>query len=360
MKTRTNDAACEHRFLRALKGLPVDRVPVWLMRQAGRYLPEYRATRARAGSFMALCQSPEASCEVTMQPIDRYGFDAAILFSDILTVPHAMGLPLEFCEGEGPVFGRTVRTDADVRGLFIPDPDLELRYVMDAVRLIRTTLADRIPLIGFGGSPWTLACYMVEGRGSKTFSHIRSMMYRAPDVLHALLEKLTQATILYLQAQIAAGAQAIQVFDTWGGLLGYDTYPIFSLRYLKQIVEALNAFSGNDVPVILFTKGGGLWLKEIAATGTDGVGLDWSVDPQMARAFVGPDVTLQGNLDPAVLYGAPEQIRTCVAETLSRFRAGHPMGRLDRVIFNLGHGLTPDLTPEAVEALVAAVREFGV
>ncbi len=333
------------RLLKALRCEPVDQIPLWLMRQAGRYLPEYRAVRERAGSFLNLCQTPELACEVTLQPVERFDLDAAILFSDILTVPHAMGLPVTFIEGEGPVFGKTIKTFADVQALKNPDPECELRYVMEAVRLIQQTLKGRVPLIGFAGSPWTVAAYMVEGGGSKTFSLLRSLMYREPLIMHALLARITHSTIQYLQAQVSAGADVIQLFDTWGGLLGYDTYLTFSLKYMDQIVKAL-----APTPTIVFTKGGGLWLSEIAKTGCQGIGLDWSIDPKVARATVGPHLCLQGNLDPAVLYGSPETIQSQVKLTLARFES--PQG----LIFNLGHGMHPDMDPEKVQCLVNAVR----
>lgn len=333
------------RLLKALRCEPVDRVPVWLMRQAGRYLPEYRAVRQKAGSFLDLCQNPQLACEVTLQPVERFGLDAAILFSDILTVPHAMGLPLRFAAGEGPIFDEVIRSTADVAKLQLPDPEQELHYVVDAVREIKRALRQSIPLIGFAGSPWTVAAYMVEGHGSKTFSHLRAMAYRAPEILHALLAKVTQVTISYLKAQVAAGADVVQVFDTWGGLLSPHRYAEFSLAYMQQIVEALQPLS---VPVILFTKGGGLWLEQIKATGCHGIGLDWTIDPAVARAIVGPKTCLQGNLDPAVLYGSEDVI----AEEVARVLNG--LGR-QGTIFNLGHGMYPDIDPEAVTQLLEAI-----
>ena len=349
-----NNTLHNDRLLRALLRQPVDATPVWLMRQAGRYLPEYRATRARAGSFMALCQTPDWACEVTLQPLARFPLDAAILFSDILTVPDAMGLGLTFSEGEGPQFACPVRSVADIHRLFVPDPEVALRYVMDAVRLIRRELAGRVPLIGFAGSPWTLATYMVEGGSSKDYARIKGLLYDQPGLLHRMLEVTAQAVTLYLNAQIAAGAQAIMIFDTWGGILTPRAYQEFSLAYLARIVDGLTRVADNRrVPIILFTKGGGAWLEAIAATGCDAVGVDWTVDLSEARRRVGAQVALQGNLDPAVLYAAPERIRAQVAQVLADFGpgAGH--------VFNLGHGVQPGVEPERVGALVAAVHELS-
>ncbi len=349
-----NDMLHNDRLLRALLRQPVDATPVWLMRQAGRYLPEYRATRARAGSFMALCQTPDWACEVTLQPLARFPLDAAILFSDILTVPDAMGLGLTFSEGEGPQFACPVRSVADIHRLFVPDPETALRYVMDAVRLIRRELAGRVPLIGFAGSPWTLATYMVEGGSSKDYARIKGLLYDQPDLLHRVLTVVAQAVTLYLNAQIAAGAQAVMIFDTWGGILTPRAYQEFSLAYLARIVDGLTRVADNRrVPIILFTKGGGAWLEAIAATGCDAVGVDWTVDLSEARRRVGAQVALQGNLDPAVLYAAPERIRAQVAQVLADFGpgAGH--------VFNLGHGVQPGIEPERVGALVAAVHELS-
>ena len=349
-----NDTLHNDRLLRALLRQPVDVTPVWLMRQAGRYLPEYRATRARAGSFMALCQTPDWACEVTLQPLARFPLDAAILFSDILTVPDAMGLGLTFSEGEGPQFAHPVRSVADINRLFVPDPETALRYVMDAVRLIRRELAGRVPLIGFAGSPWTLATYMVEGGSSKDYARIKGLLYDQPGLLHRVLEVTAQAVTLYLNAQIAAGAQAIMIFDTWGGILTPRAYQEFSLAYLARIVDGLTRTADNRrVPIILFTKGGGAWLEAIAATGCDAVGVDWTVDLGEARRRVGAQVALQGNLDPAVLYADPERIRAQVAQVLADF--GFGPGH----VFNLGHGVQPGIEPERVGALVAAVHELS-
>jgi len=342
------------RFLRALMKEPVDVTPVWMMRQAGRYLPEYKATRAQAGSFMDLCKNPELACEVTIQPLERYPLDAAILFSDILTVPDAMGLGLYFAEGEGPNFERPVRTAADIDKLFVPDPEGELKYVMDAVRTIRRELDGRVPLIGFAGSPWTLATYMVEGKSSKEYATTKGMMYSDPAALHKILDVTARSVTSYLNAQIAAGAQAVMVFDSWGGALSHGAYQEFSLRYMQQIVDGLNRESeGRKVPVILFTKGGGLWLESIAETGCDALGLDWTVDIGDARARVGDQVALQGNMDPAVLYGTPERIRQEVATILSRYGSGSGH------VFNLGHGIHQFVEPENAGVFVNAVHELS-
>lgn len=342
------------RFLRALRRQPVDATPVWIMRQAGRYLPEYRATRARAGSFLALAKTPELACEVTLQPLDRFDLDAAILFSDILTVPDAMGLGLYFAEGEGPKFERPVRTEADVARLAVPDMAQELGYVMDAVTLIRRELHGRVPLIGFSGSPWTLACYMVEGGGSENFSRIKSMALNAPKALHRLLEVTTDAVIAYLAAQRAAGAQALQVFDTWGGVLSPRLYREFSLRYMARIAAELDRGEGaQNTPLILFGKGNAAYLEELAATGAEALGVDWLVELGEARARTGGRVALQGNLDPTTLYADADTIRNEVAATLESY--GHGPGH----VFNLGHGVSPDINPELVRVLVDAVHEHS-
>ncbi|MTW20466.1 uroporphyrinogen decarboxylase [Allochromatium palmeri] len=341
-------------FLRALLREPVDYTPVWMMRQAGRYLPEYRATRAKAGSFMDLCKNPELACEVTLQPLDRYPLDAAILFSDILTVPDAMGLGLYFAEGEGPHFERPIRTAADVDQLPIPDPEGELKYVMDAVSTIRGALNGRVPLIGFSGSPWTLATYMVEGSGSKNFSKIKAMMFDQPALLHRLLEKVADSVTTYLNAQVARGAQATMIFDTWGGSLAPANYREFSLAYMQRVVEGLTREAeGRKVPVILFTKNGGQWLGDMAKTGCDALGVDWTTDLADARRMVEDRVALQGNMDPCTLYASPERIREEVARVLASY--GHGSGH----VFNLGHGITPDVDPERPAAMVAAVHELS-
>ena len=339
-------------ILRALARQPVPRTPVWMMRQAGRYLPEYRRVRERAGSFMTLCRTPELACEVTLQPLARYPLDAAILFSDILTIPDAMGLGLHFVEGEGPQFERPLRTAADITTLPVPDVARELGYVLDAVRLIRRELDGRVPLLGFSGSPWTLASYMVEGRGSRDFHRIKALLYGAPALLHELLARLTQTVVAYLQAQIEAGAQAVQVFDTWGGALTAPAFDAFSLRYLQQIVQALKT-SHPDVPVIIFTKGGGQWLEALAATGADGLGIDWTTELGAARARVGHQVVLQGNLDPAVLVAGAPAVRAEVQRVLASFGAG------EGHIFNLGHGITPDVDPEVAGAMIEAVHAYS-
>jgi uroporphyrinogen decarboxylase len=342
------------RFLRALLREPVDVTPVWMMRQAGRYLPEYRRVRKQAGSFMDLCTSPELACEVTLQPVDRFPLDAAILFSDILTIPDAMGLGLYFAEGEGPRFERPVRSAADVDALPVPDPEAELRYVMDAVRLIRRTLANRIPLIGFAGSPWTLATYMVEGSSTKTYSKVKGMLYNEPQLLHRMLGTVARSVTGYLNAQIAAGAQAVMIFDTWGGVLTPPDYVEFSLNYMQQIVSGLTREAeGRKVPVILFTKGGCQWLEIMADTGCDALGIDWSTDLAAARKRVGDRVALQGNLDPAVLYASPDVIREKAGDVLAAF------GKGSGHVFNLGHGITPDVDPEHAGALINAVHELS-
>ena len=324
------------------------------MRQAGRYLPEYLKVRKQAGSFMNLCTNPELACEVTMQPLERFPLDAAILFSDILTIPDAMGLGLYFEEGEGPRFKKPLRSAADVNALGIPDPETELRYVMDAVRLIRHTLDNRLPLIGFSGSPWTLATYMVEGSSTKTFSRIKGMLYSDPRLLHQLLDTVAASVSSYLNAQIAAGAQVVMIFDTWGGVLTPDDYRDFSLQYMQQIVSGLTREAdGLQVPIVLFTKGGCQWLEAMADTGADALGIDWSTDLALARKRVGDRVALQGNLDPAVLYATPEIIREKVGEVLARFGTGSGH------VFNLGHGITPDVDPENAGVLVNAVHELS-
>ncbi|MBM5812900.1 MAG: uroporphyrinogen decarboxylase [Gammaproteobacteria bacterium] len=349
-----NTPPANDRLLRALLRQPVDRTPVWIMRQAGRYLPEYRATRARAGSFLALCTTPELACEVTLQPLQRFPLDAAILFSDILTIPYAMGVGLSFETGEGPKIERPIRSAADVAALPVPDPHTELRFVIDAVSLIRRELGGRVPLLGFAGSPWTVATYLVEGGSSRDFVRIKHLLYGAPATLHALLDKLAQATLLYLNAQIAAGAQALMLFDTWGGVLTPAAYREFSLAYMQRIVAGLTRErAGARVPVILFTKGGGAWLERMAGTGADALGVDWTTDLAAARRQTGGRVALQGNLDPAVLRAPPAVIRDEVGRVLASYGPGPGH------VFNLGHGVTPDVDPEHVAALVAAVQELS-
>ncbi|TVO76759.1 uroporphyrinogen decarboxylase [Sedimenticola selenatireducens] len=342
------------RFLRALLREPVDKTPVWMMRQAGRYLPEYKATRARAGSFMDLCTNPELACEVTLQPLERFPLDAAILFSDILTIPDAMGLGLYFTEGEGPKFKHPVQDEAAVNALGVPDPEDDLGYVMNAVRTIRRELDGRVPLIGFSGSPWTLATYMVEGSSTKNFAKVKEMMFDRPDLMHTLLGKVAESVISYLNAQIAAGAQAVMVFDTWGGVLSPRDYQLFSLAYMDKIVKGLVRESdGRKVPVILFTKGGGQWLDAMSATGCDALGVDWTTDLADARVRVKDRVALQGNVDPSILYAAPERIREEVGRVLASY--GHGPGH----VFNLGHGIHPDVNPEHAGVLVDAVHELS-
>jgi len=342
------------RLIRALLRQPTDTTPVWIMRQAGRYLPEYREVRKQAGSFLDLCQNKELACEVTLQPLRRFDLDAAILFSDILTIPDAMGLGLYFAEGEGPKFERPVRSRADIERLFVPDPGDRLRYVTDAVSLVRSELNGEVPLIGFSGSPWTLSTYMVEGSSSKDYSHVKGMMYEDPSTLHLLLDTLAQSVIAYLNAQIEAGAQAVMIFDTWGGVLTPQAYRQFSLNYMEQIVSGLiREQDGQIIPVTLFTKGGGQWLEDVAATGCNAIGLDWTINIDAARARVGDKVALQGNLDPCTLYAAPETIREHVEQVITRF-GNHP-GH----VFNLGHGIHPAVKPEHLGVLVDAVHEFG-
>lgn len=341
-------------FIRTLLKQPVDRTPIWMMRQAGRYLPEYRKVREQAGSFLDLCTNPELACEVTLQPLERFDFDAAILFSDILTIPDAMGLGLYFSEGEGPKFKNPIRTASDVHKLPIPDPLDELKYVVDAVSLIRKNLQGRVPLIGFSGSPWTLATYMVEGASSKSFSKVKGLMYEQPKLMHELLEKNAQSVASYLNAQIQAGAQAVMLFDTWGGMLTTEDYLEFSLYYAKQVRAQLNTMvDGQKIPTILFSKGGGLWLETMADAGYDALGLDWQTDIKLARARVGDKVALQGNMDPIALYANPEVIRKKVHTILQKY------GKGSGHVFNLGHGILPDINPEHVKAMVDAVHEFS-
>jgi uroporphyrinogen decarboxylase len=341
-------------YLRALNREEIPRTPVWVMRQAGRYLPEYLRVRKQAGDFMSLCSNPELACEVTLQPIDRFNLDAAILFSDILTIPDAMGLGLHFEAGEGPKFSNPVKTPADVEKLPVPDPVDSLRYVMDAVSTIRKELDGRVPLIGFSGSPWTLATYMVEGGGTKDFAKIKGLLFSDPDTLHKLLDKTAQSVISYLNAQVESGAQALMIFDTWGGVLAPSKYRDFSLHYMQQIVNGLTREAdGRKVPVVLFTKNGGQWLDIMADTGCDGLGVDWTTDLADARALTADRVALQGNLDPSVLYGSPESIRHEVLRVLSSYGSGPGH------VFNLGHGIHQHVNPEHLAVMVEAVREFS-
>jgi uroporphyrinogen decarboxylase len=338
-------------LLRALLREPVPYTPVWVMRQAGRYLPEYNRTRAQAGSFLALCRNPALATEVTLQPLARFKLDAAILFSDILTVPDAMGLGLEFVEGEGPRFRRTLREERDFRDLHAPDPGAELRYVLDAVAEIRKALAGSVPLIGFAGSPFTLACYMIEGRGGTDFLEVKRLLYGRPDLMHRLLETNAAAVSAYLDAQVEAGAQAVMLFDTWGGILSGEAFHEFSLRYMEQVFAGVRREqAGSRVPRIVFTKGGGQWLESLSHCGADAVGLDWTVDIGRARARIGDRVALQGNLDPGVLLAQPEAIRREVAKVLAGF--GHGNGH----VFNLGHGISQFTPPDHVAALVDSVH----
>ena len=340
-------------FLRALLKQPVEYTPIWMMRQVGRYLPEYKATRAQAGSFLDLCKNTELATEVTVQPLERFDLDAAILFSDILTVPDAMGLGLYFAEGEGPKFERSLQNEADIAKLQVPDM-ARLQYVFDAVSSIRRTLNGRVPLIGFSGSPFTLACYMVEGGSSKEFRTIKTMMYSRPDLLHKILDANAQAVTAYLNAQIDAGAQVVQIFDTWGGVLSDAAFEEFSLRYMKQIVSGLKRESeGRRVPVILFAKGGGLWLEKMAEAGADALGLDWTCNIGEARRRVGGKVALQGNFDPFALFGTPEAIRAEAGRILAGYGSGSGH------VFNLGHGISQFADPEHAKILVDAVHELS-
>jgi uroporphyrinogen decarboxylase len=340
----------QHCLIRALLRQPSERTPVWIMRQAGRYLPEYRATRSKAGDFLTLCKTPELACEVTLQPLQRFDLDAAIIFSDILTIPDAMGLGLYFTEGEGPKFHKPLKTLADIKALPILDPGTDLSYVMSAISLTRSELKNKVPLIGFAGSPWTLACYMLEGGNSREFRQIKTLLYQEPKTLHHLLNTLTKATSLYLNAQIAAGVQAIMIFDTWGGLLTTAAYQQFSLNYMTEIVTSLNR---QRVPIILFTKGGNLWLEKIALSGCDAIGLDWTIDIGLARQRLSNKVALQGNLDPAILFANPENIRSEVMNVLRSYGsgAGH--------VFNLGHGVSQFTSPENIKIFVDAVHELS-
>ncbi len=349
-----NSALKNDLYIRALLRQPTERTPVWVMRQAGRYLPEYRQLRAQAGSFMNLCTNPELACEVTMQPLRRFPLDAAILFSDILTIPDAMGLGLYFAEGEGPKFEKVVTSSADVEALKRPDPSESLAYVMDAVALIRKTLNGDVPLIGFSGSPWTLATYMVEGGSSKAFAKIKSMIYGDPQTAHLLLDKLADAVIDYLNAQIESGAQAVQIFDTWGGVLAPDMFRRFSLHYLEKIVNGLHrSYAGKTIPVVLFCKGCNSHLEALADTGCDGLGVDWTITLAEAKARVGERVSLQGNLDPAIMLTNPDIIESQVKATLASFGEGHGH------VFNLGHGITPDVDPHHMTVLTQSVSRFS-
>ncbi|HEY9529957.1 MAG TPA: uroporphyrinogen decarboxylase [Burkholderiales bacterium] len=341
-------------LLRALLREPTEYTPVWLMRQAGRYLPEYQATRARAGSFLALAKTPELCAEVALQPLERFPLDAAILFSDILTIPDAMGLGLAFGEGEGPRFERPLRDEVAIRALAAPDPTIELRYVLDAVRATRAALAGRVPLIGFSGSPFTLACYMVEGGGSDDWRHLKALLLARPELLHHILEVNARAVADYLNAQIEAGAQAVMIFDTWGGTLAHQDFEPFSLDYSKQVLRKLRTHNnGRRVPSILFTKGGSPWLAPLMASGSDAIGLDWTSDPREARRIAAGRVALQGNLDPAALFAAPEAVRAAARRVVDAF------GRTPGHVFNLGHGVLQKTPLDSVSALVDEVLTYS-
>lgn len=342
------------RYLRALQQQPVDRTPVWMMRQAGRYLPEYKATRAEAGDFMSLCRNTELACEVTLQPLRRFDLDAAILFSDILTIPDAMGLELYFETGEGPKFAKPVTTLKQIEKLAVPDMGSDLKYVTDAVSMIRQELDGSVPLIGFSGSPWTLATYMVEGGSTKNFSKVKKLMFAEPQAMHQLLDVLAESVIEYLNAQIEAGAQSVMVFDTWGGVLSPRDYQQFSLAYMEKIVNGLTKSSdGRVVPVTLFTKNGGQWLEAMAATGATALGVDWTTNLSEARQRVGGKVALQGNMDPSVLYASPERIEQEVQDILKSY------GRGNGHIFNLGHGIHPEVDPEHAAAFIEAIHKHS-
>ena len=341
-------------YINALLKKEVTRTPIWVMRQAGRYLPEYRATRKKAGDFLTLCKSSDLACEVTLQPLERFDLDAAILFSDILTIPDAMGLGLHFVEGEGPKFSRPLVSLADIEQLTKPDVSKDLSYVSEAVSVIKKNLRGRVPLIGFTGSPWTLATYMVEGGSSKNFSKVKGLMYENPKHMHQLLDVLADTVIDYLNSQIEEGADSVMIFDTWGGLLNKASYENFSLRYMSKIVAGINRnYEGKTIPVTLFTKGGSAWLEQIAATGCDAVGIDLTVEIGEAERRVGSKVALQGNLDPSVLYASPEVIKSEAYKILDQFQGstGH--------VFNLGHGITPDVNPESMKVLVDAVHSYS-
>ncbi|MEM7303921.1 MAG: uroporphyrinogen decarboxylase [Pseudomonadota bacterium] len=341
-------------FIRALLREPVDYTPIWIMRQAGRYLPEYRATREKAGDFLTLCKTPELACEVTLQPLDRFNLDAAILFSDILTIPDAMGLGLEFREGDGPVFTNPINSHHDINNLHVPDPGAELSYVVEAVSLIRKELDGRVPLIGFSGSPWTLATYMVEGGSSKDFSKIKSLLYSSPQEMDKLLEILSDSVATYLNAQIEAGAQTVMIFDSWGGVLSPESYQRFSLQPMLQIMDKLyRVHNQSQIPVILFSKGANHALDKLAASGTDGIGIDWTINIDDASRIVAGRAALQGNLDPAIMYTNEHTIKSEIEKILDAYKpsTGH--------VFNLGHGIHPGIEPEMVKILVDYVHQYS-
>lgn len=342
------------RYIRAALSQPVDKTPVWMMRQAGRYLPEYRELRAKAGDFMSLCTNPELACEVTLQPLRRFDLDAAILFSDILTIPDAMGLGLYFKTGEGPAFKNPINNVNDINKLVVPDIFDSLKYVTDAVSTIRKNLNNETPLIGFSGSPWTLATYMVEGGTTKNFGKVKGMMFAEPAAMHQLLDVLAKSVTAYLNAQIESGAQAVMLFDTWGGVLSTRDYQAFSLQYMQQIIDGLiREKDGNKIPVTLYSKGGAGWLELMANTGADCIGLDWTIDIDKARARIGDKVALQGNMDPCILYSSPQIIEQEVADILAKYGSGSGH------VFNLGHGIHPSIEPENVKAYVDAVHRFS-
>ena len=344
----------QHRLIKALLRQPVDKTPVWLMRQAGRYLPEYRQLRAQAGDFLTLCKTPELACTATLQPLQRFDLDAAIIFSDILTIPDAMQCGLYFTAGEGPRFTQPVQTLKAIQQLVIPDPEDDLGYVMQAIRLAKQAINNKVPLIGFAGSPWTIACYMVEGGPSKNYSKIKKMLYHEPQALKSLLQKLSDSICLYLDAQIQAGVDVIMLFDTWGGILTPTAYQEFSLHYMQDILQRLSLKqSAKTIPSILFTKNGNNWLTDIAASGCDAIGLDWTINIGQARQLLNGQVALQGNLDPAIMLTSENQITAAVKKILADYgtHPGH--------IFNLGHGITPDVPPEHVEILVETVHDIS-
>ena len=340
------------RFLKALLGEQHDCTPVWVMRQAGRYLPEYRALRSEVKDFMSFCKTPELACEATLQPIHRFGFDAAILFSDILTIPDAMDLGLHFIDGEGPIFQRPIRSEKDVENIVDYDSNVKLNYVYKTIKLIKKELNNQTPLIGFSGSPWTLAAYMVEGKGSKQFLNIRKMLYQSPSLMHQILKINTKKIIEYLHHQILAGVDAVMIFDTWGGILTPELYQEFSLNYMRDIISSVQKIN-SSIPVIIYTKGGGMWLERMLSVGAHAIGLDWSIDIAAAKHVLGEKITLQGNLDPAVLYSSCDQIEQAVKKICDSYGPGY------RHVFNLGHGIAPDVCPDKVGVLVEAVRKYG-
>lgn len=339
-------------FLDALMGKPVQQTPIWIMRQAGRYLPEYRQVRSKFDDFMAMCRNAEACCEVALQPLDRYNLDASIVFSDILTIPEAMGMELKFINDKGPMFSKALSIQSDIEKLDTKNAIEKLQYVINAVSTIKKEIKDRVPLIGFSGSPWTLAAYMVEGQGSKQFTKLRKMLYSAPTLLHQLLTKLSQVIIDYLDQQVEAGSDALMIFDTWGGILAEANYAPFSLNYMQHITQELKK-RHPTIPVTLFTKGGGLWLEQLVQKSCDGIGIDWSIDILRARNIVKNKFVLQGNLDPAALYGTHASISKQVQYIVTS------QASYSKFVFNLGHGIYPDIKPEKVKVMVDAVREFG-